>query len=136
MKLSQIVVLSAFVGGLAGAIVQRVVAKPAQSPQPAASTPRNNRTLEDLSPVYTESTNSGKGLYHYSRAELGHYLDAMTRELIRPGLTEVEAERVAAHFRGMIVLAIQYNDFRSTIEEDERDAQVDNWLNQLGGDEE
>lgn len=133
MKLMRTLVLSAFVGGVAGALIQRIAAKPA-APS-AEAVPHKNRTLEELSPTYTESTNSGKGLFHYNRAQLGHYIDAMTRELIRPGLSEVEAERVASHFRGMIVLAIQYNDFRASIEEDERDAQVDNWLNQLGGDE-
>jgi len=123
MRILRIALLSAFVGGLAGAFVQRIL--------PAA--PRNPRKPETLSPTLARDLAENKSLFDYSRPQLDSYLDALTHELIRPDLSDVEADRVADQIKGLVVLAIQYNEFRASIEEAERDAQVDNWINQVGG---
>lgn len=124
MKLIRIVLLSALTGALAALFVQRPAA-------PKPTLPRKHRTLNELSPTYDKSQARAENIYQYDRRQLGSYANAVTREMIRPDLTEVEAERVALYFKGLIGLMSQYETFRKDREQDASvapDERIEEWL--------
>jgi hypothetical protein len=140
MRTLRLIFLSAFAGGLAALLVQRMLAPrpstpasavaPSPAPTPEAAPVRPSRALDELSPTYRSRR---PRLIDYSEEEIGVHLDALARELVQPDMTELEAERAGQVLSDTARKALNY-DSRKQDRRRKHDARTDTWLSGINGD--
>lgn len=84
-------------------------------PRGAASA-RQSRTLEEMSPTYTENPHMHKELHVIRPDNLYSYVNGITTELIQGDLTELEVKNVQDYIRKLILNATTYYRSREKIE--------------------
>lgn len=137
MKTLRTIFLSAFTGALAALIFQRFFESPrpsqsALTPSPAPS--RDSRALDDLSEAYK---NRRPRLIDYSEDEIAFHLDALATQLVRPGMTELEAERAGRELSEIVREAINYDAYKKDREKRHK-KRAEQWIDQIdedGGDD-
>lgn len=98
------------------------------SPQSIVREPRKDRTPEEISPGYK---NRRESIGEYNDDEIAEHLDSLAKELIQPGLTPLEAERVANAMSEVARSALNYDVRRERVKSKAREARADEWLNDL-----
>lgn len=80
-----------------------------------------SRTLDEISPTVAGNVHPRKDIVAVPRDNLYTFADGVTKELVRPGLTELEAKNVADYLRETILSATSYYDYRKNMQENLND---------------
>lgn len=102
-----------------------VPASPPEKQEQTATEPRRSRTLEEMSKTYAANPHPFKELYVVPPGEIYAFADGLTRELIRPDLTELEARNIADYLRRILIASTDYQYLR----EFHRTELTQQWIN-------
>jgi hypothetical protein len=89
---------------------------------------QRSRTPEEISPTYA---NRRKQLIDYTDDEVAGYIHAVVREMVQPGITELEAERIGETLSQLARDALTHGDERNMRLGLERQLRADRWMDEI-----
>lgn len=134
MRVLRTIVLSALTGALAALVADRLLGRSANAAPPGVAVPEKkkvnskSRTLEELSPTFKDRRPQ---LIDYDDEEVAFFIDNLAMELVQPGMTELEAERVGMQLSAVAREALSFDYFRKKREKRHKE-RANEWLSNIG----